>query len=55
MLYTFGRMDESDSIGFKYGLEKSGMIEKCMVKKVHYRVLTSPPTEKVSCPQETLI
>ena len=55
MLYTFGRMDESDSIGFKYGLEKSGMIEKCMVKKVHYRVLTSPPTKKVACPQATLI
>ena len=40
MLYTFGRMDESDSIGFKYGLEKGGMIAKCMNKKVHYRVLT---------------
>ena len=26
MLYTFGWIDESDSIGFKYGLEKSGMI-----------------------------
>ena len=40
MLYTFGRIDESDSISSKYGLEKSGMIAKCMVKKVHYGVLT---------------
>ena len=48
-------MDENDNIGFKYGLEKSGMIAKCMVKKVHFRVLTSPPTENVACPQVALI
>ena len=33
-------MDESDSVSFKYGLEKSGMITKYMVKMVHYGVLT---------------
>ena len=53
MLYIFGRMDESDSIGFKYGLEKSGMVEKYMVKKVHYGVLTSPATKRVACSQAT--
>ena len=54
ILYTFGRMDESDSISFNYGLEKTGMITKCMVKMVHYGVLTSPPTERVACPQATI-
>ena len=33
ILYTFGKMDESDIVSFKYGLEKSGMIAKCMIKK----------------------
>ena len=36
ILYTFGKMDESESISFKYELKKSGMITKCMVKMVHY-------------------
>ena len=40
MLYTFGRMDESDSVNFKYVLKKSGKITKCIVKMVHYGVLT---------------
>jgi hypothetical protein len=32
---------------------KSIIVEKIMGKKVHYVVLTSPPTQGVVCPQET--
>ena len=29
------------------------MVSKCIVKMVHCEVLTSPPAERVACPQAT--
>ena len=48
-------MDENDNVTFLNIAIKSKVVSKCMVKMVHCEVLTSPPAERVACPQETFI
>ena len=46
--------ENDDRILFKHGY-KGTVVSKYIVKMVHSEVLTSPPAERVACPQATPI
>ena len=45
------KMDENDNVTFLNIAIKGKVVSKCMVKMVHCELLTSPPAERVACPQ----